>query len=89
MIILGNKADKDSERAVSYKEAERFAKIKNLLYFETSALNMQNINEAFESMVKQILETKENDEEKDDRKEKLRIKRKKKKEIKKQSSGCC
>lgn len=51
MIILGNKVDKAEKRKISFKEAKDFADSKNLLYFETSALNMQNVNEAFQAMI--------------------------------------
>ena len=56
MIILGNKVD-IKERVIKSQEAKEFAKEKNLPYFETSSMTMQNINEAFESMVKMILES--------------------------------
>jgi len=56
MIILGNKVD-IKERVIKSLEAKEFAKEKNLPYFETSSMTMQNINEAFESMAKMILES--------------------------------
>ena len=56
MIILGNKVD-IKERVIKRQEAKEFAKEKNLPYFETSSMTMQNINEAFERMVKMILES--------------------------------
>ena len=42
-VILGTKADLDAEKEVSYKDASRFAKQNNALYFETSAKDGKNI----------------------------------------------
>ena len=56
MIILGNKAD-IKERKVKTEKGIEFAKKRNLPYFETSSITMQNINEAFEKMAKIVLES--------------------------------
>ena len=64
MIILGNKKDKNKERVVKYEVAKNFADSKNLPYFETSAMDMANVNEAFQEMIKTILKTKLSDEKK-------------------------
>ena len=58
MILLGNKSDKADERQVKYEEAKKFADENNLLYFETSVIDMQNINEAFNFMINEILKSK-------------------------------
>ena len=54
MIILGNKADKDN-RNITQDEGVKYSKNKKLTYFETSAINMKNVNEAFDKMIKKIL----------------------------------
>ena len=54
MIILGNKAD-IKERVIKSEEAKNFAKERGLPYFETSSKTIQNINEDFETMVRMIL----------------------------------
>ena len=56
MIILGNKVD-IKDREVKSEEGIEFAKDRNLPYFETSSITMQNINEAFEKMAKMVLES--------------------------------
>ena len=56
MIILGNKADM-KEREIKTEEAKKFALEMKLPYFETSSITMQNINEAFDKMIKMILKS--------------------------------
>mmetsp|Transcript_39676 Transcript_39676/g.35417 ORF Transcript_39676/g.35417 Transcript_39676/m.35417 type:complete len:105 (+) Transcript_39676:418-732(+) len=46
-ILVGNKCDMESERAVTYEEGERFAKENDLIFLETSAKTAYNVEEAF------------------------------------------
>jgi small GTP-binding protein len=43
--IVGNKSDLEAQRRVSVQEAEEFARLNRLLYFETSAKDAKNIDE--------------------------------------------
>jgi len=63
-VLLGNKCDiKTSEREVSYKEGEELAKYLNAIqFYETSALNGQNIHDAFFELFKGIKRQLETDE---------------------------
>ena len=54
MILLGNKVDLNN-RVVSKDEAVDFAAKKGLHYLETSAKTLENVAEAFDAMVEQIL----------------------------------
>ncbi|EAR85334.1 Rab-family small GTPase (macronuclear) [Tetrahymena thermophila SB210] len=54
MILIGNKSDLTVERIVKQEEAVNFSKTNNLAYMETSALNNQNIDQAFETLVREI-----------------------------------
>jgi small GTP-binding protein len=56
-IIVGNKVDKKHERKVSFQEANELAKKYNVEYYETSAKSNENVEEAFESLAIQILNT--------------------------------
>ena len=56
MVILGNKADK-KERTIKSEEGKEFAIKRDLPYFETSSKTMQNLNGAFEKMIKMILDS--------------------------------
>ena len=47
IVLIGNKCDLEGKRGVSYDEGEKFANDNNLLFFETSAKEGTNINEAF------------------------------------------
>ena len=47
ICLVGNKCDLEGRRAVSYEEGEKFAADNNLLLFETSAKDGNNISEIF------------------------------------------
>ena len=53
-MLIGNKADLDSKRAVSYKEGETFAKDNGMSFMETSAKSAQNIDTAFTEVATMI-----------------------------------
>lgn len=44
ITLIGNKCDREEERAVSREEGEQFAKKNGLLFFETSAVNSTNVD---------------------------------------------
>jgi len=55
VFLIGNKADLDGEqRAVSKEEAAHFAAQEGMEFIETSALNAQNVEFAFEKVVSEI-----------------------------------
>eukprot|EP01105_Mastigella_eilhardi_P022736 TRINITY_DN5649_c0_g1_i6.p1 TRINITY_DN5649_c0_g1~~TRINITY_DN5649_c0_g1_i6.p1 ORF type:complete len:228 (+),score=58.69 TRINITY_DN5649_c0_g1_i6:79-684(+) len=54
IVLIGNKLDLDSQRAVSKSEGEAFAKEHGLLFLETSAKTNEHVEEAFVSTAKQI-----------------------------------
>ena len=47
IMLIGNKSDMDTRRAVTYEEGEKFAKQHDLIFLETSAKNDDNVEEAF------------------------------------------
>mmetsp|Transcript_68100 Transcript_68100/g.94417 ORF Transcript_68100/g.94417 Transcript_68100/m.94417 type:complete len:88 (+) Transcript_68100:321-584(+) len=47
-VLVGNKTDLDEIRVVDESKARQLAKENNMEYFEASALNMTNINEAMD-----------------------------------------
>ena len=56
IILVGNKVDLETERAVTRAEAEAFATLYNLGgYFETSAKENIGVTEAFEALSKRVL----------------------------------
>lgn len=60
-ILIGNQADLISERLISSQEAEELVRELNLnKYFETSAKNNHNINEAFNYITQLIVDKREN-----------------------------
>lgn len=52
-LLIGNKSDLIDRREVNKDRAEQFAKENGMNYFETSAIQMSNIREAFVSLVKE------------------------------------
>mmetsp|Transcript_23833 Transcript_23833/g.33586 ORF Transcript_23833/g.33586 Transcript_23833/m.33586 type:complete len:216 (-) Transcript_23833:281-928(-) len=54
IMLVGNKADLEHRRQVSYEEAEQFAKDEGLLFFETSAKTAANVEETFFHTASQI-----------------------------------
>ncbi len=60
-LVLGNKCDiDDGLKKVSQHEAKQYCDENNLLFFETSAKDNQNIEEAFKEMVVKVLARQDN-----------------------------
>jgi Ras-related protein Rab-1A len=53
-LLVGNKSDLDSKRAVDYATAKEFADQLGIPLLETSAKNATNVEQAFLTMAKQI-----------------------------------
>ena len=58
ICIIGNKSDLSHLRTVSIEEGKSFAEKKKAYFFETSALNSDNVNTAFDLMVQYIYDIK-------------------------------
>lgn len=58
-ILIGNKADLESEREVSKEEGEQLAKLLECKYYETSAITGQNINQVMDENIKNYIFNKE------------------------------
>ena len=56
-ILIGNKKDKEADREVDYSEGKDLADHFGVTFFETSAKDMQNVDDAFMSFTKQIKST--------------------------------
>lgn len=54
-IVVGNKVDEESARAVSTSEGKAFAANNNCAFLETSAKWGENVQGAFEQLVRQIV----------------------------------
>lgn len=54
MVIVGNKADLDSQRQVSSEEAQKLAESFGAAFVETSAKDNLNVDRAFEALIAQI-----------------------------------
>jgi len=58
IMLVGNKTDLKASREVATEDAKKFAQKSNLLYIETSALDGENINQAFQQTISAIYEKK-------------------------------
>eukprot|EP01115_Flamella_aegyptia_P014615 TRINITY_DN83_c0_g1_i1.p1 TRINITY_DN83_c0_g1~~TRINITY_DN83_c0_g1_i1.p1 ORF type:complete len:227 (+),score=71.64 TRINITY_DN83_c0_g1_i1:143-823(+) len=58
IMLVGNKLDLKANREVATDDAKRFAQKNNLLYIETSALDGENIQLAFQQTINEIYERK-------------------------------
>ena len=56
ICLIGNKLDLEDKREVSYDEGKNFAEENNLLFFETSAKEGNNIEEIFFESASVILD---------------------------------
>ncbi|KAF5745123.1 GTP-binding family protein [Tripterygium wilfordii] len=56
-MLVGNKVDKESERAVTKKEGINFAREYGCLFIECSARTRVNVQQCFEELVLKILDT--------------------------------
>ena len=54
IVLVGNKIDKDN-REIDFEEVKNFVNSNKLNYFETSAVTGKNVNESFECIVDNIL----------------------------------
>jgi len=57
IMIVGNKSDMKHVREVPTEKAMEYCEQNHLMFMETSAKDNNNVNEAFESLIKQIYET--------------------------------
>lgn len=57
IYLIGNKIDIGNERRVSREEAEEFAKLYNLKYYETSAKDGTNVEKIFQDIGEDIAKT--------------------------------
>ncbi|XP_042640525.1 ras-related protein Rab-13 isoform X2 [Tyto alba] len=55
-LLIGNKCDMESKRKVKRDEAEKLAKEHGIRFFETSAKSSVNVEEAFSTLARDILQ---------------------------------
>ena len=56
LVLIGNKIDLENERVVSKEEGEKLAEKYNIEFFECSAKNGINVNEAFQYLIDSCVE---------------------------------
>ena len=54
LILIGNKTDLEDQRAVSKEKGEELARENKMLFFETSALNGNGVEEAFQKSIEAV-----------------------------------
>ena len=54
-VLIGNKSDLEDKRVISYNQGKEFADTYGLKFIETSAKKNLNVNEAFETLGREIM----------------------------------
>ena len=54
LVLIGNKTDLEDQRVVAKERGENLAKENNMIFFETSALNGNGIEEAFKKSIEEV-----------------------------------
>lgn len=57
MMLVGNKIDNEEARVISTEQGEELARKHSMLFIETSAQERIGVNEAFEEVVNQVIES--------------------------------
>lgn len=57
ILVLGNKIDDENGRVVSKDMAQQWAAERNLMYFETSAKDNINVEQAFKELAREAVQT--------------------------------
>ena len=55
-VLIGNKTDLEDKRVVTYNQGKEFADTYGLKYIETSAKKNLNVNEAFETLGRELMQ---------------------------------
>ena len=54
LVLIGNKSDLEDKRVISYERGQSLASENNMLFFETSALNGNGVEEAFKKSIELV-----------------------------------
>ena len=58
-VLIGNKCDLEDKRVITYNQGKEFADTYGLKFLETSAKKNLNVNEAFETLGKELMQASE------------------------------
>ena len=72
-LLIGNKSDLESQRKVSKEEGKEFAQINGMEFFETSAKENYQVQDAFIQLTRDVIRTKDKSLEKNDKNIKINI----------------
>jgi len=72
-LLIGNKSDLEDQRKVSKEEGKEFAEINGMEFFETSAKENYQVQDAFIQLTRDVIKTKDKSLEKNEKNIKLNI----------------
>ena len=73
MLLIGNKCDLDNQRQVTKEQGEEKAKAFKVAFLETSASSGENLDVAFETIMKEVYSKCKNELDEEDRMEEMQI----------------
>ena len=87
-VLIGNKTDLEEKRVITYNQGKEFADSYGLKYIETSAKKNLNVNEAFETLGRELMQA--SDDKKIGKSKDKKISVTKAEDLKKKKKkGCC
>ena len=88
-ILIGNKTDLEEKRVITYNQGKEFADSYGLKYIETSAKKNLNVNEAFETVGRELMQASDDKKIGKSKDKKISVTKAEDLNKKKKKKGCC
>ena len=88
-VLIGNKTDLEEKRAITYNQGKEFADSYGLKYIETSAKKNLNVNEAFETLGRELMQASDDKKLGKSRDKKIAVTKAEDLNNQEQKKGCC
>ena len=88
-ILIGNKTDLEEKRVITYNQGKEFADSYGLKYIETSAKKNLNVNEAFETLGRELMQASDDKKIGKSKDKKISVTKAEDLNKQEQKKGCC
>ena len=88
-ILIGNKTDLEEKRVITYNQGKEFADSYGLKYIETSAKKNLNVNEAFETLGRELMQASDDKKIGKSKDKKISVTKAEDLNNQEQKKGCC